>query len=417
MPGEPLETGPSVAPRERRNVAILAACQMVFSTSRSLYVATAPLIAYMIAANKALATLPASLVIVGTALATVPASLLMQRVGRRHGFIAGALIGAVGGVVLAAGIVVQDFWLFCAGALVYGAFAGFAQLYRFAAADAAPAAFRGKAISLVLAGGVVAAFAGPELAKLAKDMIASVEFLGAYVLLIAASLLTGLIVSFVDIPKLTAAEAAGPKRPITAIMRQPVFIVATLTALIGQSVMSLLMTATPIAMAMRQYAFGDIALVIEWHIFGMFAPGFFTGSLIRRFGVLRVIFAGLALLVVSVAVALAGREVQHFWISMLVLGVGWNFAFTGGATLLTEVYTPAERGITQGANIFLIYGAVAMASLSSGGLLHYFGWKWVSLGALPLIGIAMLATLWLALLRRSAAQPGTAKQERVGRET
>jgi len=391
--------------RERRNVLVLATCQMLFNSSRALLVATAPLIAYAIAQEKALATLPTSLVIVGTAIMTMPASLLMQRVGRRAGFVFGAVIGAVGGSVAAVAVARGDFWLFCFGTLLFGCFAGFGQLYRFAAADVAPPQFRGQAISLVLAGGVVAGFLGPELAKLGKDMIGSVPFLGAYVLLVATTLLGAVAVAFVDIPRLSPKEANAPRRPLAVIMRQPVFIVATLTAMIGQAVMSLLMTATPLAMALCHHDFSDTALVIEWHIIGMYAPGFFTGWLIRIFGVTRVVLFGLLLLGLAVWVALSGQEVTQFWIAMTLLGVGWNFTFTGGTALLTEVCTPAERAKTQGAANMLIYAAVAFASLSSGSLVYFFGWPWVNLGAVPLIAVALAVTLWHARQQRLGAQP------------
>jgi predicted MFS family arabinose efflux permease len=391
--------------RERRNVLVLATCQMLFNSSRALLAATAPLVAYAIAAEKALATLPTSLIVIGTAVMTLPASLLMQRVGRRAGFALGAAIGAVGGGIAAVAVLRADFWMFCLGTLLFGCCAGFSQLYRFAAADVAAPENRSQAISLVLAGGVVAAFIGPELAKLGKGMIVSVPFLGAYILLMATALLTAVAVSFVDIPRLTHQEASAPRRPLAVIMRQPPFIVATLTAMVGQAVMSLLMTATPIAMALCHHPFADTALVIEWHVVGMYAPGFFTGWLIRVFGVTRIVLLGLMMLGLAVWVALSGQEVHQFWTAMTLLGVGWNFTFTGGTTLLTGVCTPAERAKTQGAANMLIYAVVALASLSSGSLIYYFGWPWVNVGALPLIAVALAAILWHARLQRLGTQP------------
>lgn len=386
--------------RDRRNVLILAICQTLFGSARALIVVSAPLIAYGIATDKALATLPHALVIVGTALMTLPASMLMRRTGRRNGFIVGALIGTVGGGVCVVAVGASDFWLFCLGTLLFGCSAGFAQLYRFAAADVAALDFKATAISLVLAGGVIAGFLGPELAKLGKDMIGSAEFQGAYVLLMVVTLLTGVVIAFLDIPGLSEAEAAERQRPMLEIMRQPVFIAAALAGIMGQGVMNLLMTATPIAMAKSHHDFAATALVIQWHSFGMFAPGFFTGRLIRRWGELRIIFAGLVLTALSIGVALGGQTVVLFWTSMALLGLGWNFSFTGGTSLLTEAHTPSERAKTQGAVNFLIYGIAAIASLSSGSLLHYLGWNWVAYTALPMIAIAMASTLWYGWTRR-----------------
>jgi predicted MFS family arabinose efflux permease len=380
----------------RRNVLVLATCQMLFGASRSLLISTAPLVAYTIGTNKALATLPTSLVIVGTAIATIPASLFMRRAGRQLGFLAGTGIAAIGGVICTVAALRSEFWLFALGALVFGMSAGFSQLYRFAAADTAGPDYRARAISLVLAAGVVAAFVGPELAKAGKDMIAHAEFAGAYLLLIGVTVLVAATLAFLRIPKLTRAEREGPQRPLSVIMTQPVFIAATLSAAIAQGVMSFLMTATPIAMRQCNYPFADTALVIEWHIFAMFAPGFVTGSLIRRFGEVRIITAGILLQLICVGFALAGQSVMNFWASMALLGLGWNFAFTGGTSLMTQAYTVAERAKAQGATNFVIFAFVALLSLSSGALIHYFGWMWVNLGALPLIAISGASILWYA---------------------
>ena len=387
--------------RDRKAVLVLSVCQLLFGTSRSLLISTAPLIAYTIAEHKELATLPHAMVIVGTALLTLPASLLMHRLGRRDGFLIGTLLGAVGGAVCIWAILEASFWLFTLGTLLYGSFAGFAQHYRFAAADAAADAFKPKAISLVLASGVVAAFAGPETAKLGKDLLSGTPFVGSYACMIVLMLASAVTLMFLDIPKPSRKELEGPRRPMMEIMRQPVFIAAALAATLGQAVMNFLMTAAPIAMTQASHQFADTALVIEWHVFGMFAPGFFTGSLIRRFGEIRVIAAGLFLELVCILVALSGTAVFEFWLSMLLLGVGWNFAFTGGTSLMTSAYrNVAERGKTQGAMNFIIYGFVACVSLSSGAFVHYLGWQWVNILALPLLAAAVAATLWYAAVAR-----------------
>ena len=388
-------------PAIRRNVFILATCQMLFGSSRTLLIATAPLIAWGIG-YKALATLPAALVIVGTAVATMPASLLMRVTGRRLGFMIGACIGAIAGVIAAVAIFRADFWLLCLATFLYGIFAAFGQYFRFAAADTAPQEFKSKAISLVLTGGVVAAFVGPYLAKTGQNLVPTDEFVGSYLFLIGLTVLIAVVVIFLDIPNLTPSERTATQRPLTRIMLQPVFIAATLAATMGQGVMNLLMTAIPIAMVEADFQFADTAFVISWHSLGMFGPGFVTGSLIKRFGEVRIILTGVVLQILCIGVALSGEGVTEFWLAMLLLGVGWNFAFTGGTSLLTTAHNPAERAKTQGAMSFINYGFVALVSLSSGALVHYFGWEWVNLSSIPLLAVAAVATAWFALASRSA---------------
>jgi MFS family permease len=386
--------------RDQRNVAVLATCQMLYNSGRSLLVATSPLIAYEIAPDKALSTVPISLAVIGTAAASIPASMLMQRIGRGPGFAVGSAVGVIGGLGCIWGIYIEDFLTFCLGTLLFGLFSGFAQLYRFAAADVAAPAFKARAISLVLTGGLVAAFVGPELAKAGHTMIDGKPFMASYMFLVGLTVLSGLVVLAVDIPKLTPKEKQAGGRSIGQIMRQPVFIVATFCAMIGQAVMNLLMTSTPLAMHHAEHMFSSTALVIEWHIFFMYAPGFFTGSIIKRIGVVPVIAIGIAIQAICVIIALSGQEVIHFWAAMALLGLGWNFAFTGSTNLLTEAHTPAERAKTQAATNFIIFSLVAIGSLSSGALMHAFGWTWVNLGALPLLLLSLAAALWLGYQRR-----------------
>lgn len=389
--------------RDWWNVGVLAICQMLYNSGRSLLVATSPLIAYVIAPDKSLSTVPISLAVVGTAAASIPASLLMQRIGRGPGFAVGSAVGVLGGLGCIWGIYVEDFLTFCIGALFFGLFSGFAQLYRFAAADVAAPAFKPRAISLVLTGGLVAAFLGPELAEAGQHMVTDKPFMASYMFLTGLTVLSGIIVTAVKIPKLTAAEKLEGGRSISQIMRQPIFIVATFCAMIGQAVMNLLMTSTSLAMHHADHNFGSTALVIEWHIFFMYAPGFFTGSIIKRIGVIPVISIGIALQAICVVIALSGQEVIHFWGAMALLGLGWNFAFTGSTNLLTESHTPAERAKTQAATNFIIFSLVAIGSLSSGALMHAFGWTWVNLGALPLLLLSLAAALWLGQRRKHEA--------------
>lgn len=374
---------------------------MLSGSGRTLIAATSPLIALGIAPDKALATLPITFMILGTAFTTLPSSILMRRVGRRWGFVIGGFLGATGGVSSVAGLLLSNFWLFAIGNMFFGVFIAFSQLYRFAATDVAPDNFRAKAISLVLAGGVAGAFVGPELAKAGVDLFASTRFLGSYVFLIGLTSLTSLVVLAVDIPNLTPEEARDPGRPMAEIMRLPAFVAAVLVATIAQAVMNLLMTATPLAMRHAEHLFGDTALVIEWHSFAMFAPGFFTGTLIKRLGIMPIMFTGQIIQIAAVAVALSGQDLSHFWLSLFLVGLGWNFSFVSASTLLTSIHTPSERAKVQGTNNFIIFGFVAFGSMMSGALHHYLGWQWVNLIALPLITIAMLTVIWFFFKERS----------------
>jgi MFS family permease len=388
--------------RDHKNVLVLGTCQMLFGTGRSLFMVAAPALAIATAPHLALATLPTGLVIVGTAASAMPASLFTRRVGRKAGFLAGTVIATLSGIACAAAVVLQSFWLLSLGGLLFGLFSGFAQLYRFAVADAASADFRARAISLVLAGGVFAAFAGPNLATFGKDLIESQVYVGGFLFLIATALIAALVLMFLDIPNLTKEQAAGPQRPMMEIMKQPAFITAALSATVAQCVMNFLMTATPVAMiALCNYSLRDTAFVISWHIAGMFAPGFITGHLIRRFGEVRMIMAGLVLEGLCIGVALSGIEVFDFWLAMLLLGVGWNFTFTAATSLMTTAYTPVERAKTQGMMNQIIYLCVMVGALSSGAFVHYFGWNWVNIGAAPLLLVAAGVTMWYATRMRT----------------
>jgi MFS family permease len=392
--------------RAKKNVAVLAVCQALFNSGGVIAVALGGLAGFNLAGDKTLATLPVTMFVGGTALATVPASLLMGRIGRRLGFMLGAGIGALAAAAAALGIMVGSFALFCLGSFGMGVYSGFAHYYRFAAADSASAAFKPKAISLVLAGGVAAGFLGPEIAKHTKDLIALHVFAGTYLAAAALALVSLVLLSLVDAPPPTAAEAAAGRRPLAAIARQPVFMMAALSGMVGYGFMNLLMTATPLAMTQHyHFHFDQAATVIQWHVVAMFAPSFFTGALIARFGVLNIIMTGVAINLVCVAAAMSGVEFENFWASLTLLGVGWNFMYVGGSTLLTECYRPAERAKTQAANDFLVFFTVAVSSLSSGALLHRGGWTTILVLALPWLGLAGIATLALILARRRAAGP------------
>jgi len=381
-----------------KNVGVLALCQVFFNSGNSILAVTSALVGFQILGDdKTLATVPVAAMVIGTALATVPASFIMRRVGRRAGFRLGALIGLIGAAVASGSFYIGGFWMFVAGTFLIGMNTAFGQQYRFAAADVASEEFRGKAISLVLAGGVVAALVGPEIARFTVDIVPEHNFLGPYLALMVLLVITMGVLGFVDIPKDHGLAASEPQRPLLEIARQPTFIVAALSAVVGYVVMVLLMTATPIAMLQHSHDFVDTKFVIQWHVVAMFAPSFFTGFLMARFGKLNVIFAGVVILAGSVAVALAGTGLVHFWLALFLLGLGWNFMFIGGTTLLTDTYRPSERAKAQALNEFLVFGSVAIASLSAGVLLQFFGWNAVNYGAIPLLVIATVALGLFAL--------------------
>jgi MFS family permease len=386
----------------KKNVAVLAACQALLLTNNSTAIALNGLAGYALASNKALATLPVTGWVVGGALSTLPISLLMKRIGRRAGFVAGALTGMLGAAVCALALVRADFWLFCLGTTVFGVYNAVGQYYRFAAADAASAEFRPKAISLVLAGGLVGGIVGPEVSKHTVDLL-DTRYLGAYLSLIGFLLLVIGVLQLLAIPTPAGNDHEAPQRPLRQIMAQPVFIVAAIGAAIGYGVMNLLMVATPLAMRLCGHPYSAAATVIGSHVVGMFGPSFFTGSLIRRFGVLQVMAAGTVLLYVVVAIALSGISVPHFWLALVLLGIGWNFLYIGGTTLLTEACSPAERAKTQGANDSIIFLTMVLTSFASGVLIDAKGWEALNWLALPFITVVAAAVLWALARGRLAA--------------
>jgi MFS family permease len=387
----------------KRNVALLSVCQGLLLTNNSVLITVNGLAGYALAPDKGLATLPVTGYVLGSAMTTLPVSLLMKRLGRRAGFTLGAIFAVVGYLLCCAAVYAGSFWMLCAGTLVLGAYFAAGQYYRFAAADAVPASFRSRAISLVLAGGIAGGVLGPQTSKLTQDLFAQHLYAGAYLSLVAFALIAIVILRWLDIPRPSDAEQKAAGRPLATIAAQPAFIVAVLCAMIGYGIMNLLMTATPLAMIACQHAFADAAFVIEWHLVGMFAPSFYTGSLIHRFGVARVILAGVALELVCVAIALSGVAVANFWVALTLLGVGWNFMYVGATTLLTETHTPAERAKVQGVNDMAIFATMVASSLSSGALFNYQGWQIMNYLAIPFLLVAGLVAGALIVTRRRAA--------------
>jgi predicted MFS family arabinose efflux permease len=386
--------------KEKRVVAVLAASQAMLLINNIILISLNGIVGYMLLGeDKSLATLPVTCFVIGTALVMIPASFWMQRFGRRVGFMTGAAFAILGTLVCAAAVELHWFALLCLGTFLTGGYNGFGQYYRFAAADAASPGFRPRAISLVLAGGILGAVIGPETSKFTKDLL-TVPFAATYLFLAGAATLALLLQFFTDIPRPAAAESEEPRRPLLEIVRQEKFLVALLSGMFGYAIMNFLMTATPIAMVTHQHSYGDAAFVIEWHAIAMFAPSFFTGSLIKRFGTLAILRTGAWLAVACIATAaLGGLGIAAFWSTLVLLGVGWNFLYIGGTALLTETYRPSERAKAQAANDQCVFLATAASSVASGWLLSRVGWPDLVLWSLPLPIAVLAAVSWLAWRR------------------
>jgi len=379
-----------------RNVSVLASVQAFFFMANTIVISTSPLVGLHLAPEPMWATLPLGCQFLGTMAATMPASLLMKQIGRRFGLLLGSLFGMAAGLIGAYAIIVASFALFILAAILYGVFGAFCQYYRFTAADAADAvadgtgqAYRGRAIGWVMAGGIVAAVVGPEIAKATRDLIAPFVFAGSYAAVASLAVLSSLVLLLLDLPRPTAEERRSGGRPLLEIVRQPTTLTAYLT-------MNLLMTATPLAMLACGHAFDQAAMVIQWHVFAMFAPSFVTGHLIGRFGEDRIIAAGAALMLACVVINLTGVEVVQFASALFVLGLGWNFMFIGGTTLLTRCHSAGEKAKVQGLNDLLLFTAVAASATSSGFLHDLVGWQVMNLLALPLV----LVVLAVVVVRR-----------------
>lgn len=383
----------------RRQVVILAISQAIFQTASVLVVAIGGLVGGAIASSPEWATVPIASMFLGTALVTFPAAGWMARVGRRAGFILGAILGCSGALVAAGGIWLNFLSLFALGTFFFGAYQAFAQFYRFAASEVSDDRFRPRAIALVLGGGIVAAFLGPELARLGGPMLKP-AYLGSFLILALVSLLGAGVLAFLRMPDVkTDHPSPAPSRPWSQIVSQPAYLVALLAATTGYGVMTLAMTATPLAMVRHHHDLFATTTVIQLHVLGMFLPSFFTGALISRFGVLRVMVAGILLLGSHVLMTLTGIGFASFASALVLLGVGWNFLYIGGTTLLTATYSPAEKSRAQATNDLTILAVGLVCSLGAGWLLQTVGWQtlnvlmlpWLALTAFALIGFALKA--------------------------
>lgn len=393
---------PAGGTNTRRNVIVLVICQALAMSGSSLVMTISALAGKMLSEDPALATLPMAVQFLFTMISTIPASLMMGRIGRRLGFTIGQLVGIAGAALACWALFAGNFVMFTAGAALLGVHNAFWQYYRFAAADTAGPEFKAKAISYVMTGGVLAAVIGPQLSKATFDMLEPVQFAGGYVGVIGLSMLTIVLLQWVKIqtpPRPLRGVAAG--RPLLVIARQPVFIVAALAAMVGYSVMTLVMQATPLAMQLCGFGFHDTATIIQWHVLAMFAPSFITGHLIKRIGVIPVILIGTLCNFSAMAVNLSGIDFSNFWAGLMLLGVGWNFMFIGGTTLVTEAYRPEEQSRVQAFNDFLVFGCVSTAAFGSGYLQAQIGWVAVNLTlALPVF-VVFVAAIWFRTRRAS----------------
>lgn len=385
------------------NLWLLAAAQGLFLTNNVVFIAINGLVGLSLAPLGWMATLPVMGYVVGGALSTGLVARSQQRWGRKVSFQLGLGVALLSALTCAAALQLGSFWLLVAATMVAGYYSANGQLYRFAAGELAAPAFREKAVSLVLAGGLLGAVVGPNLANLTRDALGR-PFLGAYLALALVALLGMIVIGLIRFPAEPARKAgASSGRTLGEIMRQPVFIVAAVGAALGYGIMNLLMAATPLAMQVCGMPFSDAALVLEWHVIGMFAPGFFTGHLIKRFGVLPVMGAGVLLNALCVAIALSGQQLHQFVIALFLLGMGWNFLFTGSTTLAMQSYKPEEKDKAQAAINFCVFATMALTSFASGALVTTQGWTLLNLGSLLPVALTGLALLWLAAQRRARA--------------
>ncbi len=382
------------------NLLLLALCQGLFLTNNVTFIAINGLVGLSLAPLGWMATLPVMGYVVGGALSTGLVARTQSRYGRRGSFQIGLAVGLFSALLCAYAAWSQNFWLLVLSTMIAGYYSANGQLYRFAAAELSAENFREKAVSLVLAGGLIGAIVGPNLASRTKNIL-DTPFMGAYLALGVVAIVGMVLMQFIQFPPVPAKKAgADAGRPLGEIMRQPVFIVAALAASLSYGVMNLLMAATPLAMQVCGFGFSDAALVLEWHVIGMFAPGFFTGHLIRKFGTLTIMGVGVVLNLVCIAIALSGVDLHQFLIALFLLGVGWNFLFTGSTTLSMKAWTPAEKDRGQAAINFFVFATMAFTSFASGALVTTQGWTWLNIGSIVPVVLAGLAVAWMGVQQK-----------------
>ncbi len=383
----------------KRNAVLLSVCQAVNASAAPICIALGGVVgSYLLGADKSLATAPVTGFNVGVALMSIPAAMIMRKIGRRNGFMTGAVLGIISMLLAVQAITYQSFWLFVAALMLAGSSNSFVQQYRFAAADRGTKEFKAKAISYVLAGGVAAAVIGPQLILQTKDYLEPVPFAGAFLWgigLFASSLIVMQFLAPGHPPKSAEEIAEKPQRPLMEIISQPKFIVAVFCATATYGLMSYVMTAAPLAMIACGFDVDDATWGIQWHVLAMFLPSFFTGHLIARFGKEKIMATGLLILVACGLVGLHGITLAHFYVGLILLGVGWNFGFIGATALVTETYEPHEKNKAQGANDFILFGSVAVASLLSGYSLNHMGWEFLNWIIFPIVALCLVSLWWL----------------------
>ncbi|GAU80374.1 MFS transporter [Bosea sp. BIWAKO-01] len=384
----------------KRNALVLACAQAFGGANPAIVVSLGGIVGSQLVTDKTFATVPVSLMQLGIACGVIPAAMLMRRLGRRNGYLIGALIGVIASSIAAAGTGSRIFWLFCLGTFMCGLYGAFVQSYRFAAADTASESFKPRAISWVMIGGLAAGVIGPQSVYWTRDLTPAAPFAASFMAQGLLALLAIGVVMMLRAPPVAAVRSSGG-RPLSQIMRQPKFIASVTAALVSYGLMSFVMTAAPLAMVGCGHSIGDAALGIQWHVLAMFGPSFFTGRLIARFGKEKVTAAGLLLLACAAVVGLNGLSVAHFWIALVLLGIGWNFGFIGATALVTDCYRPEERVKVQAANDFLVFGSVAIASFSAGGLLNTGGWESVNWLVFPPVAVALVLVAWQATQKRA----------------
>jgi MFS family permease len=383
-----------------RNAVVLAVAQALAGGNNTVIAATASIVGSMLAPDPALATLPVSVMVAGMWVGTLPVGALSKAFGRRFALQTGSVFGVISGVISCAAVLRGSFALLLLGTLCGGLYAAAHQSYRFAAADTASAHFRPKAVSWVLAGGVFAAVIGPQLVIFTKDIWPTYLFAATYIAQSACAVAAAAVLVFLKIPRPHVSQSLADGRPLSAIIVQPKFIVAVVCGLASYTMMNMVMTSAPLAMVMCHHTVSEAALGIQWHVMGMYAPSFITGSLIIRFGVRPMMAVGLSLIVVAAMIGLLGIEIWNFWLGLTLLGIGWNFSFIAATTLVTECHDPHERNKVQAFNDFLVFGSMAIGSFSSGALLARYGWTAVNEMVFPVILVAAVLLVWGSLAPR-----------------
>ncbi len=378
----------------KKNIFVLAMAQTLGASSGPIVISLGGLVGMQLSTNSALVTLPVSVYNLGLALGTLPAAAIMRRFGRRRGYLIGAATGLTAALVAALGVYLASFWIFCLGTFVTGFYASYVQSYRFAAADGLSGDLKGKAISAVMVGGLAAAILGPQLVIWTKDSIPDLPFAGAFLSQAALALFAIPVILLLRKPAPVVSQVQHGERPLSEILKSPRYLLAVAAGVVSYGLMTFVMTAAPVAMVHMGHSVSDAALGIQWHVLAMFGPSFFTGRLMARFGKERVTAVGMAIIAVSAMVALSGIDVGHFWISLTLLGIGWNFGFLGATAMVTDCHSPEERSKVQGANDFIVFGTVAIASFSSGALLNASGWLALNWIVLPAIALILVPLVW-----------------------